>query len=234
MAQALVAASEAVALAAGHPDLYIQAATTARDLGSPLGGWLSQARAGSRADVPAMCMGSSPRPVLGHHWSHRCGVAPRSRISITIRQQAGRVPAFNRRGASHFIIDRAWRLPMQVCRLAAPTPCMLRPDVHGRRGDVQAGGLRAVDAARAGPAALGHGGQERGADAQAPLPAGREARVSLPACGGQRCSCGRRGALWCCATQVRGRCWQGVSQGSRGCTLSREACTTVPRNCSFS
>jgi len=130
VAQALVAASEAVALAAGHPDLYIQAATTARDLGSPLGGWLSQARAGSRADVPAMCMGSSPRPVLGPHWCHRCGLAPRSRISITIRQQAGRAPAFNRRGASHFIIERAWRLPMQVCRLAAPTPCMLRPGLR--------------------------------------------------------------------------------------------------------
>ena len=44
VAQALVAACEAVALAAGFPDLYIQAATTARDPTSPLGGWLSQAR----------------------------------------------------------------------------------------------------------------------------------------------------------------------------------------------
>lgn len=42
MAQALIAACEAVALAAGFPDLYIQAALTVRDYGSPLGGWLSQ------------------------------------------------------------------------------------------------------------------------------------------------------------------------------------------------
>ena len=44
MAQALIAACEAVALAAGFPDLYIQAAITVRDPGSPLGGWLSQVR----------------------------------------------------------------------------------------------------------------------------------------------------------------------------------------------
>ena len=42
MAQALIAACEAVALAAGFPDLYIQAALTVRDYGSPLGGWLNQ------------------------------------------------------------------------------------------------------------------------------------------------------------------------------------------------
>ena len=42
VAQALIAACEAAALAAGFPDLYIQAALTVRDYGSPLGGWLSQ------------------------------------------------------------------------------------------------------------------------------------------------------------------------------------------------
>ncbi|KAK9835072.1 hypothetical protein WJX81_008531 [Elliptochloris bilobata] len=49
VAQALIAACEAVALAAGFPDLYIQAATTARDPGSPLGGWLNQAYTAAEA-----------------------------------------------------------------------------------------------------------------------------------------------------------------------------------------
>jgi hypothetical protein len=42
VAQALVAACEGVAAAAGFPDMYIQAATILRDGGNPLGGWLSQ------------------------------------------------------------------------------------------------------------------------------------------------------------------------------------------------
>lgn len=56
VAQALVAACEAVALAAGFPDLYIQAATTARDPSSPLGGWLSQARNTDLHLIAGPCM----------------------------------------------------------------------------------------------------------------------------------------------------------------------------------
>ena len=56
VAQALVAAGEAVALAAGFPDLYIQAATTARDPSSPLGGWLSQARDTNPHLTADLCM----------------------------------------------------------------------------------------------------------------------------------------------------------------------------------
>lgn len=56
VAHALVAACEAVALAAGFPDLYIQAATTARDPSSPLGGWLSQARDTEPHLIAGLCM----------------------------------------------------------------------------------------------------------------------------------------------------------------------------------
>lgn len=72
VAQALVAGSEAAALAAGFPDLYIQAATTARDPGSPLGGWLTQAR-----PRPGPCprAPSSPGP-------HGAGWGPHSTYAV--------------------------------------------------------------------------------------------------------------------------------------------------------